>query len=70
MLNMAVPVPAFDIINIDPSIMLGISKCHLQNKEAYFRNSLYPNKNIVRPIEIVIQTLMHTSLLQKPKQGQ
>ena len=26
---MAVPVPAFDIIRIDPSIMPGISKCHL-----------------------------------------
>ena len=29
-LNMAVPVPALDMINIDPSMMLGISKCHLQ----------------------------------------
>ena len=32
-LNMAVPVPAFDMINIDPSKMLGISKCHLQTFE-------------------------------------
>ena len=30
---MAVPVPAFDMINIDPSKMLGISKCHLQTFE-------------------------------------
>lgn len=26
---MAVPVPAFDIIRIDPSNMPGISRCHL-----------------------------------------
>lgn len=29
MLNMAVPVPALDMINIDPSTMLGNSKFHL-----------------------------------------
>ena len=33
MLNMAVPVPAFDMINIDPSKMLGILICHLQTFE-------------------------------------
>jgi hypothetical protein len=30
MLNMAVPVPVFDMISIEPSIMLGISKRHLK----------------------------------------
>lgn len=33
MLNMAVPVPAFDIISMDPSTMLGIWKCHLKTYE-------------------------------------
>ena len=28
-LNMAIPVPALDMISTDPSIMLGIAKCHL-----------------------------------------
>lgn len=28
-LNMAIPVPALDMTSTDPSIMLGIAKCHL-----------------------------------------
>nr|GMD38231.1 hypothetical protein Iba_chr09fCG1960 [Ipomoea batatas] len=37
MLNMATPLPAFDMITIDPSIILGSCKFHLLAKRAQKR---------------------------------